>query len=346
MGINKMPTIHFNILYNKYKSTYFYGLFDFFNHSVILIVTFYSIYYFKYIYIKYFMTLLLSLMLTRTFIIFHDCIHDSYTPNKTINYIISTITGILTFTSSNWGLDHKTHHLTNGNINNKYNYKFNETLHYTVDQYANFSKLEKIIYFIKYNPLIYFIWSPLLYFFLIHRFIYIYKKIIYGDKIKKYLIMITLDHIINNIGVYFLCYYLNKYGILNFYLISVYISGVIEFLFFFNQHTFNPAYVVDDSEWSMMNSGLIGSSFILLPWYLKYFFNGIEYHHIHHINSKIPGYNQQLFHEEVVENSSFFDKVTKLTISDCWSNLSLMLYSEKQKKYVTFSEGLDEIKSK
>lgn len=59
-------------------------------------------------------------MLSRTFIVFHDCSHQSYTPNKTLNYIISHITGTFTFFTPNWVLDHRVHHLTNGNRENKY----------------------------------------------------------------------------------------------------------------------------------------------------------------------------------------------------------------------------------
>lgn len=345
-SIQEKSDIKLNVLYNKYKSSYIHAFCDLFKHGVIFITILYLLHYFKNLYMNILMCSLLGLMLTRTFIIFHDCIHDSYTPNKTVNYIISIFTGILTLTSPNWGLDHKVHHLTNGNIDNKYNYKFNETIHYTVNQYANFSKIGKIFFLIKYSRIIYFTSSPFLYFNIFHRFMYIIKKMLYGHKINKSLLLITFDHLINNIGIYYLFCYLNKYNILYQYLISVYISGVIGFLFFFNQHTFNPSYVVTNEDWTMMNSGLIGSSCIIFPQYIKYFFAGIEYHHIHHLNSKIPGYNLQLFHEEVVNSSNFFDKVTKLTLYDCWNNLSFMLYSEKQNKYVTYSEAINEIKSR
>ena len=42
---------------------------------------------------------------------------------------------------------------------------------------------------------------------------------------------------------------------------------------------------------------------------------GIEYHHIHHMNAKIPGYNLQNFHEEVVLKSNLFDNIIKLSIT-------------------------------
>ena len=95
---------------------------------------------------------------------------------------------------------------------------------------------------------------------------------------------------------------------------------------------------VNSENWSQRNSGLVGSSFIQIPWYLKYFFSGIEYHHIHHMNSKIPGYNLQKYHEEVVSKSNMFDNIVTLSMSDCYNNLWLFLYDEDTNRYITFHE--------
>jgi omega-6 fatty acid desaturase (delta-12 desaturase) len=112
---------------------------------------------------------------------------------------------------------------------------------------------------------------------------------------------------------------------------------------FFNQHTFNPCYVVGNTEWTQRNSGLMGSSFIQIPKYLKYFTMGIEYHHIHHMNAKIPGYNLQKYHEEVVSKCNMFDNIVKLSMSDCYNNLWLVLYDTDKHKYATLEEVNKEI---
>jgi hypothetical protein len=51
------------------------------------------------------------------------------------------------------------------------------------------------------------------------------------------------------------------------------------------------------------------------------------------MNSKIPGYNLQKYHEE-----SNIDAVT-LSMTDCYNNLWLSLYDEDNKKYITFDEA-------
>ena len=109
-------------------------------------------------------------------------------------------------------------------------------------------------------------------------------------------------------------------------------------------HTFNPSYVEVNPLWNQRNSGILGSGFIQIPVSLKYFFSGSVYHHIHHTNAKIPAYNLQKYHEEVVSKSNMFDNVVKLSMTDCYNNLWLVLYDEEKKKYITFAEADEEIR--
>ena len=119
----------------------------------------------------------------------------------------------------------------------------------------------------------------------------------------------------------------------------------ILFFYFHNQHTYNPSYVITNGKWTQRDSGLLGSSFITTPYIIKYFFMGIEYHHIHHMNAKIPGYNLQKYHEEVVSKSDLFDNVVTLSMTECYNNLWLVLYDDEKKRYITFSEADEEIRN-
>ena len=276
--------------------------------------------------------------MVRTFIIFHDCQHESYTPSPIMNYIISHITGAFVLTSPNWIIDHNTHHLTSGNKDNKYNYKFNELFDYTENQYISFKESDKILFTIFNNHYTFFSIVPTIYFGILHRFMYIIEKIKHKDKIQYSMSYIIFNHLLNNTVLFYFLYILYETQILIHYSISFYFAAFIGFFLFHNQHTFNTPYVVDNKEWTQKNSGLLGSSFIQVPWVLKYFTIGIEYHHIHHMNSKIPGYNLQKYHEEVVEKSNLFDTVVKLSLWDCYNNLKLRIYSEKSNIYIRLDE--------
>lgn len=322
-------------LFLKYKSTYVSSLTDLAMHLYFMYSAVYLVYHLKNSWLSMAPTIFLGLLLHRSYVVFHDCCHNSYTPNKVLNYWIATFHGITTFTSTNWMLDHRVHHLTNGNLENKYNFKFNELLYYNVSQYKKFTPIAKQIFEFFHTPAVFFSFFPVLYFVVIQRFIYCIKKMKYNKKIDVSMNRVVCDHLINNAGLGALLVGLHRHEILFHFLFASFIGFVINFLLFFNQHTYNPPYVVGDKEWSQRNSGLLGSSFIQIPDCLKYFTMGIEYHHIHHMNAKIPGYNLHKYHMEVVSKSNLFDNIIKLSIADCYQNLWLMLYDETNKKYVT-----------
>ncbi len=326
-------------LFNKYKSSYKSAFLDLSIHSFSLSCSFYLLWLFRNSWLSCFTILFMGLMLDRTFMIFHDCCHQSYTPNKTLNYILSHITGIFVITSPNWILDHHIHHLTNGNIKNKYNFKFNELVYISKKTYENLSSLNKYIYSFIHHPVVFFNLVPFIYFFVLQRFGYIVKKIKYNQKINTSLTKVIMNHMINNILIYILWRVLLYYDIFILFFISFHISMILGFLLFFNQHTFNPPYVVNNENWKMKDSGLLGSSFIQIPHLLKYFTMGIEYHHIHHINAKIPGYNLQKYHEEVVSKSNIFDNIVRLHMNDCYNNLWLALYDEDKNEFITFENN-------
>jgi len=279
-----------------------------------------------------FPTCLLGLLNVKTFIIFHDCGHQSYTPSVTLNTVIGFFTGIFTATPLSWSVRHDTHHVTNGNIENKYDWRFNEHIYYTVKQYNAMSPLyRRVIYFLL-SPQFFYLWLPFVNFLVLERFSVIK---LFHRKTRQ---LPHTGHIIeqvlhNSLFVIFL-YVLSQYSLLSYWFISFWMASNIGVMLFHNQHTFEPAFIRTNETWTMTESGWKGSSYIQIPYYLSYFTGGIEYHHIHHMNSKIPNYHLQEYHE------SNPLEVPTLSLQDCYRNLWLVLYDEDHKKYVTINKNM------
>lgn len=337
-------------LFTKYKSTYVTPLFAVTTNILQLGVANYLVYSVKDSYLAYLFIPILTLLNLKLFMIFHDCAHNSFTPNKPLNYVIGSVAGVLTTgVSMNWILDHHIHHQTNGNVTNKFNYAYNETTRITYREYAKLGKIGRSVAKFLLYPIVQFPLMAFLYFCVIQRFIYIVKKLKYKSKIDSSMFMICVNHLIHNVGSFALFYFIYQCGYLHIHLIHVLCGQTIGYMMFFNQHTFNIPYIATNEEWNQRNSGLIGSSLIMIPDCLKYFFNGIEYHHIHHINSKIPGYNLRKYHDEVVQNSDMFDGIVKLSMTDCYNNLWLAMYDEDDKKFLTIEDAdkkIEETKSR
>jgi len=324
-------------LYPKYKPSYYEACKDLFKHSIGYSFSLFSLWYYRDSYLSMITIPMLSLMTLRTFIIFHDCGHNSYIPDKKLNYILGSIVGILVFSPFCWSYSHHNHHLTSGNKDNKLNDPQNETVLYTFTEYRDMG-YKRHLYRIIMNPLVLFTLAPQLNFFIVNRCKILFNK--YQNKTyQQNMNLILFDTLLNNSGLLLLLVCMNQYDILYHYLYSCMCTWSIGFILFHNQHTFNPPYVVTNTKWTKKESGLRGSSFIQVPSYLKYFTSGIEYHHIHHMNPGIPGYNIQKLHEEIVETTNELDNIAKLSMNNCYHNLRYSLYDEDNNKYISFAEA-------
>ena len=315
----------------NYLSSYKDSFFDLGKHVCFYGICLYSTWHCKDNILSLVTVPLLGLMGMKNFIMMHDCGHNSYTPNKELNYIIGSIISIFCICPFNWNYSHRIHHLTSGNKTNKYKFLFNETILYTKQEYESLTFIHKFLYRIIRDPLIFYTLIPIIKFLFIIRIETILENSEKEYNISKKLVL--KECIFNTVGIIILFNYLNNYDILYHFIISAIIGSNIGFMLFHNQHTYNPGYIVDDKIRNKKDSGLKGSSFIQVPEYLQYFTMGIEYHHIHHMNAKIPGYNLKKYHNENYKDD---ETITKLSMEDCYNNLWLTLYDENTKKYISF----------
>ena len=202
-NITPSETINVTQLFMKYKSSYTFAFIDFLIHTFLMCSSFYLLWVFRNSWLSVLTVPLLGLLNVKTFIIFHDCGHNSYTPSTTLNYVIGMITGILVQTPLSWNFRHDTHHATNGNIENKYDWRYNEHIYYTLSQYKKLNVVKRCISRFFITPEIFFLFAPLLNFFILERFSF--SKICYR-KIRKTPIKLYwfLEQLINNIGVLYL----------------------------------------------------------------------------------------------------------------------------------------------
>ena len=320
-------------IYNKYSATYSSSVLDLLKSCFFLGLSIFGVNYFKNSIVSLLTVPFLSLMLLRSFMIFHDCGHNSYTPNSELNYVIGTVLGTFLLSPYSWSSKHYLHHLANGNIENKYSYRWSETVQYTVKQYTELYSGYQLLYRFFRDPVMFFTVVPFFQFFIMAR-LYIFYPNGYNYTTQQ----TYIDCFINTIGIIVQQYIYYKYSIIIHYNIALYLTAIIGFILFHNQHTFNPAYIKKNSEWSIKESGLEGSSFITVPGCLKYFTMGIEYHHIHHCMTRIPGYNLQECHEYMSKNTKMFDNIVVLSMKDVWCNIFLTLYDESSGRYIGFTE--------
>ena len=256
---------------------------------------------------------LMALLLTRTFIIFHDIGHDSFFPLKIksrYNNIVGILIGTLVLTPfSNWVSGHNYHHKHSNKLDKR---QHTQTSPWEIKRYKNASYFKKIMYKFMYGKYTLFSIVPSIYFMIFQHFgAHWYENLIH----VLYLIsLITFS----------------SYYKLICYIIAYFLSGIFGFILFHFQHTFDGVYKEKGDDWDYFKNGLYGSSFIQIPWYLKYFTCGTEYHHIHHLNAKVPSYYLKKCHGE---SGELFNNVKKVYLSDIFKTCHYSLYNADKKQF-------------
>jgi omega-6 fatty acid desaturase (delta-12 desaturase) len=279
--------------------------------------------------VSFWITLALAIpaagFLIRTFIIFHDCCHQSFFISRKANVIIGTITGILTFFPYyQWKNEHSVHHATSSNLNRR---GTGDIWTLTVDEYLALSPLRRLVYRIYRNPFVMFGLGPIYIFLIAYRFNR--KRARLKERLNTYLTNLGLAAMTG-----LLCWTL---GWQQFLLVQgpiLYLSGMAGIWLFYVQHQFENTYFEKADNWDYVSAALQGSSFYKLPKILQWMTGNIGFHHIHHLGPQVPNYNLQRSHE----SNPSLQNVPAIGFLLSLRSLRYRLWDENSKKFVGFTD--------
>lgn len=98
------------------------------------------------------------------------------------------------------------------------------------------------------------------------------------------------------------------------------------------QHQFDNAYWRPREQWNFREASLQGSSYFELPRVLHWFTANIGFHHVHHLNPRIPIYNLAACHRDIPE----LHQSPRITLSQSWRLAALKLWDEERQRLVGF----------
>jgi len=261
--------------------------------------------------------------LARIFIIFHDCGHGSFFKSKRANNATGVIAGLLNLTPyRHWRWQHALHHGTAGDLDRRGS---GDIWTLTVREYLESTRWRRFAYRLARNPIVLFVIAPLYVFVVHHRF-----AVSTAPKRERHSVYRT------NLALLGITTLMNAViGLKAFLLIQLTVSafaGALGLWLFYVQHQFEGAYWARSAEWNYTAAALQGSSFYKLPRILQWFTGNIGFHHIHHLNPRIPNYHLQLCHEA----DPFFKTIKPVTLLSSLKSLTFRLWDEQHNEFVGF----------
>ena len=279
--------------------------------------------------ISYWLTLGLAVVtaafLVRTFIIFHDCGHNSFFSSRRANHIVGFFTGVLTLTPNHrWWGDHTRHHASTGNLDKR---GVGDVWMMTVEQYRQSNWITRVWYRLYRNPIFMFTVGPFLIFGILNRIPspkarrHEFSSVVWTN-IALVVIWITLA-----LTVGFESY-------LRIHLPVLLFSGMAGLWLFYVQHNYEFAYWKRTPEHDNATAALLGSSYYRLPRVLQWFSGNIGFHHIHHLGPRIPNYLLESCHRSLPE----IPNITTFGLRASFRSLSLRLWDETSQRMISFGE--------
>lgn len=225
-------------------------------------------------------SILSGLLMLRLFVIYHDQQHHAILPKSRLAEGLMRIYGIISISpSSIWRASHNHHHNHNSKLRGSHIGSYPIM---TRAQYLKSSKSERIQYLFMRHPL------TILFGYL---FVFLYGMCIYPfynnpkehyDCLISFLIHVTLAVVVT--------FFFGWTALILTLIVPYFIGSAIGAYLFYAQHNFPGVAFFDRAGWAYEKAAMESSSYMKTGPIMAWFTANIGYHHIHHLNARVPFY--------------------------------------------------------
>lgn len=221
-----------------------------------------------------------ALLYVRMFVIYHDYQHNAILQKSPAASILMQAFGIFILTPQNiWKRSHDHHHNNNSKLTMS---GIGSYPTICKDRYLKLTKNEQWIYLMNRHPLtiIFGYFTLFIYWLNIKSFFQSPRK--HFDSLAALAL-----HVMAAIAVYA---FLGWVTFLISFFIPFFIAFAMGSYLFYCQHNFPQAQFRENQDWEYDNAALYSSSFMVMNPVMQWMTGNIGYHHVHHLNSRIPFY--------------------------------------------------------
>lgn len=267
-----------------------------------------------------------GLITARLVVIYHDFHHGAILKGSPIAHVIMTCVGLLTLTpASIWDESHEHHHHTNSKFAT---FVLGSFPTISASMYRSLSPREKFRYLLLRHPLmIAFAYIPIfLVSFCLWPFFENPRR--YWDCGVAAGLHIALASV--------LWIFDGGSAVAFSLLIPSFVAFSLGGYIFYAQHNFTEVVLTNDESWNYFDAALKSSSYIKMNRIMRWFTANIGYHHIHHVNPRVPFYNLPRAMRSVPELQR--PRCTSLHPTEIWRCLQLKLWDDKRGRMISLRE--------
>lgn len=254
-------------------------------------------------------------LIVRIFIFQHDCGHGSFWKSAAANRWTGLACSVFTLTPyENWRRQHAGHHLHWNDLDNRNSGTDIYSTCLTLTEFKALTRRQRTFYRFVWNPFVALIMLPPVVFLLLYRLPFDTPA---DWTRERRSVHITNAALIVMFGV--LIWVFGWQTVLIAHLPAAVLAAIVGVWMFSLQHRFEDALWAREGAWNARDASLAGSSHLVLPRVLQWVTGNIGYHHIHHLDPRVPNYRLEACHN----SDARFDAAPTVSL---WQGLSAMRY--------------------
>jgi omega-6 fatty acid desaturase (delta-12 desaturase) len=233
-------------------------------------------------------------LLLRVFIIQHDCGHGSFFASARANAMVGRLCSVLTLTPfASWARQHSLHHGNWGNLDRRKSSDLYSAC-LTVREYLALSRWRRLLHRLPRHPLVANVLLPPVVFLVLYRVPFSTPRRWARERRSVYFTNATLLALFGTLALL-----LGWQPVLVVHLSVLVVASILGVWLFSLQHRFETARWTRRQEWSASDASMEASSWFGLPRILHWLTGNIGFHHVHHLNPRVPNYRLGAAHEAV-----------------------------------------------
>jgi len=221
-----------------------------------------------------------SLFMVRCFILYHDLLHGAIMRRSAVGRGLLRGYGLFTLTPANsWRRSHNHHHAHVGKIPETGVGSF-ELM--TVDMWMNASWTRRLVYRLGHHPGMIMCSYLVVFLFNICLMPFVRNPRRHWDSLLSLVVHVGTIVVLWSLFGFMTAFFA--------FLLPVVIASALGGYLFYAQHNFDGMKILPSERWNPFDAAVASSSYLKLWRIARYFTGNIGYHHVHHLNPRIPFY--------------------------------------------------------
>ena len=268
-----------------------------------------------------------AMLMVRTFITYHDYMHRAILVRSRFAWILFRVYSALALTPPrSWKKSHNYHH---GHVGQVSSSSIGAFPIMTTQMWREASRATRTGYRITRHPLTVMTGYVSIFFFSITLLPLLTNPVRHWDSLLALVGHIALIAVLWIFGGFETAFFV--------VLLPMTIASALGSYLFFAQHSFKRMHILSQEAWSYYRAAMESSSYMRLNRVMQWFTGNIGFHHIHHLNVRIPFYRLPEVMDAIPElQSPVTTTLSPRDIRDCFR---CCLWDEDRQRAVSYREA-------